>query len=144
MRVLVQRCKNAEVIVDGEVTGRCKDGLLVLVGFTDGDSEEVIDYLVRKVIHLRIFPDENGVMNKSVLDVGGSILSVSQFTLYGDARNGNRPSYIKALRGDEAKVLYEQFNVKLKELVPVETGVFGADMDVTFTNVGPTTIWLER
>lgn len=144
MRVLVQRCKNAEVIVDGEVTGRCKDGLLVLVGFTDGDSEEVIDYLVRKVIHLRIFPDENGVMNKSVLDVGGSILSVSQFTLYGDARNGNRPSYIKALRGDEAKVLYEQFNAKLKELVPVETGVFGADMDVTFTNVGPTTIWLER
>ncbi len=144
MRVLVQRCKNAEVIVDGGVTGRCKDGLLVLVGFTDGDSEEVIDYLVRKVIHLRIFPDENGVMNKSVLDVGGSILSVSQFTLYGDARNGNRPSYIKALRGDEAKVLYEQFNVKLKELVPVETGVFGADMDVTFTNVGPTTIWLER
>ena len=144
MRVLVQRCKNAEVIVDGGVTGRCKDGLLVLVGFTDGDSEEVIDYLVRKVIHLRIFPDENGVMNKSVLDVGGSILSVSQFTLYGDARNGNRPSYMKALRGDEAKVLYEQFNVKLKELVPVETGVFGADMDVTFTNVGPTTIWLER
>ena len=144
MRVLVQRCKNAEVIVDGGVTGRCKDGLLVLVGFTDGDSEEVIDYLVRKVIHLRIFPDENGVMNKSVLDVGGSILSVSQFTLYGDARNGNRPSYIKALRGDEAKVLYEQFNAKLKELVPVETGVFGADMDVTFTNVGPTTIWLER
>ena len=144
MRVLVQRCKNAEVIVDGEVTGRCKDGLLVLVGFTDGDSEEVIDYLVRKVIHLRIFPDENGVMNKSVLDVGGSILSVSQFTLYGDARNGNRPSYMKALRGDEAKVLYDVFNAKLKELVPVETGVFGADMDVTFTNVGPTTIWLER
>lgn len=144
MRVLVQRCKNAEVIVDGGVTGRCKDGLLVLVGFTDGDSEEVIDYLVRKVIHLRIFPDENGVMNKSVLDVGGSILSVSQFTLYGDARNGNRPSYMKALRGDEAKVLYDVFNAKLKELVPVETGVFGADMDVTFTNVGPTTIWLER
>lgn len=144
MRVLVQRCRDAEVIVDGEVTGRCKDGLLVLVGFTDGDNEEVIDYLVRKVIHLRIFPDENGVMNKSVLDVGGSILSVSQFTLYGDARNGNRPSYIKALRGDEAKVLYEQFNAKLKEMVPVETGVFGADMDVTFTNVGPTTIWLER
>ena len=144
MRVLVQRCREAEVIVDGEVTGRCKDGLLVLVGFTDGDNEEVIDYLVRKVIHLRIFPDENGVMNKSALDVGGSILSVSQFTLYGDARNGNRPSYIKALRGDEAKVLYEQFNAKLKEMVPVETGVFGADMDVTFTNVGPTTIWLER
>lgn len=144
MRVLVQRCREAEVIVDGEVTGRCKNGLLVLVGFTDGDNEEVIDYLVRKVIHLRIFPDENGVMNKSVLDVGGSILSVSQFTLYGDARNGNRPSYIKALRGDEAKVLYEQFNAKLKEMVPVETGVFGADMDVTFTNVGPTTIWLER
>ena len=144
MRVLVQRCKNAEGIVDGRDTGRCKDGLLVLVGFTDGDSEEVIDYLVRKVIHLRIFPDENGVMNKSVLDVGGSILSVSQFTLYGDARNGNRPSYMKALRGDEAKVLYDVFNAKLKELVPVETGVFGADMDVTFTNVGPTTIWLER
>lgn len=144
MRVLVQRCKNAEVIVDGGVTGRCKDGLLVLVGFTDGDSEEVIDYLVRKVIHLRIFPDENGVMNKSVLDVGGSILSVSQFTLYGDVRNGNRPSYIEALGGDEAKVLYDRFNVKLRESVPVETGVFGANMDVTLTNVGPTTIWLER
>lgn len=144
MRVLVQRCRDAKVVVDGKITGQCKNGLLVFVGFTKNDDEKTIDYLVRKILHLRIFPDEFGIMNKSVLDVGGSILSVSQFTLYGDARNGNRPSYIKALRGDEAKVLYEQFNVKLKELVPVETGVFGADMDVTFTNVGPTTIWLER
>ena len=144
MRVLVQRCRDAKVVVDGKITGQCKNGLLVFVGFTKNDDEKTIDYLVRKILHLRIFPDEFGIMNKSVLDVGGSILSVSQFTLYGDARNGNRPSYIKALRGDEAKVLYDVFNAKLKELVPVETGVFGADMDVTFTNVGPTTIWLER
>ncbi len=144
MRVLVQRCRDAKVVVDGKITGQCKNGLLVFVGFTKNDDEKTIDYLVRKILHLRIFPDEFGIMNKSVLDVGGSILSVSQFTLYGDVRNGNRPSYIEALGGDEAKVLYDRFNVKLRESVPVETGVFGANMDVTLTNVGPTTIWLER
>ena len=144
MRVLVQRCRDAKVVVVGKITGQCKNGLLVFVGFTKNDDEKTIDYLVRKILHLRIFPDEFGIMNKSVLDVGGSILSVSQFTLYGDVRNGNRPSYIEALGGDEAKVLYDRFNVKLRESVPVETGVFGANMDVTLTNVGPTTIWLER
>ena len=144
MRVLVQRCRDAKVVVDGKITGQCKNGLLVFVGFTKNYDEKTIDYLVRKILHLRIFPDEFGIMNKSVLDVGGSILSVSQFTLYGDVRNGNRPSYIEALGGDEAKVLYDRFNVKLRESVPVETGVFGANMDVTLTNVGPTTIWLER
>ena len=99
--------------------------------------------MVHKVLNLRIFPDDNGVMNRSVLDVEGKILSVSQFTLYADTKKGNRPSYIKALNGEEAKKLYDLWNVELAKEISVETGVFGADMNVTLTNVGPTTIWLE-
>ena len=99
--------------------------------------------MAHKVLNLRIFPDDAGVMNKSVLDVGGSILSVSQFTLYGDTKKGNRPSYIKALNGTEAKKLYELWNEELQKEITVETGIFGADMDVTLTNVGPTTILME-
>lgn len=144
MRVLVQRCENARVTVDDIVVGTCKNGLLVLVGFTENDSEKEIEYLARKVVNLRIFPDENGVMNKSLLDIKGSILSVSQFTLYANTLKGNRPSYINALGGDEANKLYDLWNEELKKYVPVETGKFGSDMNVTFTNVGPTTIWLEK
>lgn len=144
MRVLVQRAAPAKVVVDGNVTGSINNGLMILVGFTDGDNEKTIDYLVNKVINLRIFPDENNVMNKSVLDIGGAILSVSQFTLYADTHKGNRPSYVKALGGTEASKLYDLFNKKLGEHIHVETGIFGADMEVTLTNMGPTTIMLEK
>ena len=145
MKVVVQRAKNAEVKVDNKVVGQIDNGLLLLVGFTKGDSSNEIDYMVNKVINLRIFDDENGVMNKSLKDVEGKILSVSQFTLYADSKKGNRPSYINALGVPEAVVLYNEFNDKLKEQgTLVETGIFGADMKVSFTNDGPVTIILEK
>lgn len=144
MRVLVQKCRNASVSVSGKIVGRCDFGLMLLVGFTEDDDSSNISYLVNKVLKLRIFEDENGVMNRSVMDVGGSILSVSQFTLYGDTSKGNRPSYIKALNGERAKELYDSFNQELSKSISVQTGEFGADMEVSFTNLGPTTILLER
>lgn len=143
MRAVVQRAQNAQVVVDDRVVGNISFGLVILVGFTEGDGLEQIKKMVHKVLNLRIFPDDNGVMNRSVLDVEGKILSVSQFTLYADTKKGNRPSYIKALNGEEAKKLYDLWNVELAKEISVETGVFGADMNVTLTNVGPTTIWLE-
>lgn len=144
MRVLVQKCRNASVSVSGKIVGRCDFGLMLLVGFTEGDDVSNISYLVNKVLKLRIFEDENGVMNRSVMDVDGSILSVSQFTLYGDTSKGNRPSYIQALNGERAKELYDSFNQELSKSISVQTGEFGADMEVSFTNLGPTTILLER
>ena len=144
MRVLVQRCENAKVTVEDSVVGTCQKGLVVFVGFTKNDSIKEIEYLARKIVNLRIFPDENGVMNKSLLDVGGSILSISQFTLYASTLKGNRPSYVEALSGEEAIKLYELWNEEVKKYVPVETGQFGSDMKVTLTNIGPTTIWLEK
>ncbi len=144
MRVVVQRSREAKVEVDGKVTGSIDKGLMLLVGFTEGDSIEQIEYLAKKVVNLRIFDDENGVMNKSILDVGGSILSISQFTLYADTKKGNRPSYINALGGEKAIKLYELFNKELEKYVKVGTGVFGAEMLVSFTNDGPVTIMLER
>lgn len=144
MRVLVQKCRNASVSVSGKIVGRCDFGLMLLVGFTEGDDVSNISYLVNKVLKLRIFEDENGVMNRSVMDVDGSILSVSQFTLYGDTSKGNRPSYIKALNGERAKELYDSFNQELSKSISVQTGEFGADMEVSFINLGPTTILLER
>lgn len=144
MKVVVQRVSKASVSVDNQVVGSIKEGLMLLVGFTQDDTLSNIDYMVNKVLNLRIFPDEHGVMNKSVKDTGGSILSISQFTLYGDASKGNRPSYVKALKGEEAIKLYEIFNEKLKENVLVETGVFGADMQVELVNMGPTTIILDK
>ena len=143
MRAVVQRAQNAQVVVDDRGVGNILFGLVILVGFTEGDGLEQIKKMVHKVLNLRIFPDDNGVMNRSVLDVEGKILSVSQFTLYADTKKGNRPSYIKALNGEEAKKLYDLWNVELAKEISVETGVFGADMNVTLTNVGPTTIWLE-
>ena len=116
----------------------------LVVGFTDGDNIDNIKYLVNKVINLRVFDDENGVMNKSILEVGGSILSISQFTLYADTSKGNRPSYIKAMKGEESTKLYDLFNEELRKYVNVETGVFGADMKVSIKNDGPCTILLER
>ena len=145
MKVVVQRCTNAQVEVDNNIVGKIDKGLMLLVGFTDTDDSNIIDYMVDKVINLRIFDDDNGIMNKSLLDTNGSILSVSQFTLYGDSSKGRRPSYIKALSGDKAINLYNEFNNKLKEKnIHIETGIFGADMKVTLTNDGPITILLEK
>lgn len=143
MRILVQRSLKSSVSVDGNVVGSIDNGLVLLVGFTDTDTSNDIDYLIKKVVNLRIFDDENGIMNKSILDIGGSILSISQFTLYADTKKGNRPSYIKAMSGEQAKLLYDEFNKKIKELVHVEQGIFGADMKVSITNDGPITIILE-
>ncbi len=143
MRVLVQRSLNSSVSVDNKVIGKINKGLVLLVGFTNNDTISDIDYLVKKVVNLRIFDDENGVMNKSILDTKGSILSISQFTLYANTKKGNRPSYIEALSGDKAIELYEIFNSKLKEYTNVETGKFGADMKVNIMNDGPVTILLE-
>jgi D-tyrosyl-tRNA(Tyr) deacylase len=144
MKVVVQRASNAKCVVDGKITGEIEKGLMVLVGFTDGDNMDNIEYMCRKISNLRIFDDQDGVMNKSILDVGGSVLSISQFTLYGDAIKGNRPSYIKAMKNDEAKKMYELFNQELRKYVKVEEGIFGADMHISFTNDGPVTIIIER
>ena len=143
MKVVIQRVKNASVSIDNKLYSEITNGFMILVGFTDGDTSEYIDYIVRKVINLRIFDDEYGVMNKSILDARGSILSVSQFTLYADTRKGNRPSYIKALNGDNASKLYNEFNNKLGEFVDTKTGVFGADMQVSLINDGPITIIVD-
>ena len=144
MRILVQRSGPSSVKVDGKIVGKINSGLTLLVGFTVGDNVEKIDYLIKKVLNLRIFPDENGVMNKSILEVGGEILSISQFTLYADTKKGNRPSYINALSGPESSILYDTFNERLEKEIKVEKGIFGAHMEVSITNIGPTTILLER
>ena len=144
MKVVVQRVKQSSVVVDKNVVGKIDKGLLVLVGFTEGDTINEIKWMINKLVNLRIFDDENGVMNLSVKDVGGAILSVSQFTLYGDAKKGNRPTYIKALGGEEATVLYDKFNELLSEEIHVETGIFGADMEVSLINDGPITIIIEK
>lgn len=144
MRVLVQRSGKSSVTVDNKVIGKIDNGLVLFVGFTEGDDMEKIQYLVKKIVNLRIFDDENGVMNKSILDYGGDILSISQFTLYADTKKGNRPSYIQALRGEESSKLYDLFNEELRKYLKVETGKFGADMTVSITNLGPITITLER
>ena len=145
MRVVIQKCLESSVSVDGNVISSIGRGLMVLVGFTDGDTVKEIDYLVNKVVNLRVFEDDNGVMNKSLLDVGGSILSISQFTLYADSRKGRRPSYVNALSGNKATILYDEFNNKLRNKgINVETGTFGADMKVSLINDGPVTIILEK
>lgn len=144
MRVLVQRSGYSTVSVSEKIVGKIDSGLVLFVGFTDGDDIEKIKYLVKKILNLRIFPDENGVMNKSILEYGGDILSISQFTLYADTNKGNRPSYIKALKGEYSSKLYDSFNEELKKYIKVETGIFGADMNVNINNIGPTTIMLER
>lgn len=145
MKVVVQRSKNASVEVEGKIVGKIEYGLVVLVGFTEGDTIKEIEYVADKIVNLRIFNDDVGVMNKSLLDVGGSILSVSQFTLYADTRKGRRPSYVNALGGEKAIDLYKKFNEVLMEKgVEVEEGIFGADMKVQLLNDGPVTIILEK
>lgn len=144
MRVLVQRSGEASVLVDQKVVGSIDQGLVLFVGFTDSDTMEEISYLAKKIVNLRIFPDQDGVMNLSLLNYGGKVLSVSQFTLYADCHKGNRPSYMKAMNNHQAEHFYQMFNEELSKYVEVETGEFGADMMVSITNLGPTTIWLER
>ena len=144
MKIVVQRSLKSSVKVDNKVVGSINKGLVLLVGFTYKDNLDIIDYMVDKVLNLRIFDDDNGIMNKSLLDVGGDILSISQFTLYADSRKGRRPSYVNALNGEEAIKLYDIFNEKLRSHVKVETGIFGAEMEVSITNDGPITIILER
>lgn len=144
MRAVVQRVSRAQVTVADELTGAVNKGLLVLVGVTEGDTEKDAQYLADKVTGLRIFEDENGKMNLSVKDVGGKILSVSQFTLYGDCRKGKRPSFDKAARPEAANLLYEKFNELCRQQgVQVETGVFRSHMQVELVNDGPVTILLD-
>ena len=144
MRVVLQRSQAAQVVVDDKVTGQIDFGFVLLVGITHEDATEDIDYLVKKIPHLRIFEDEAGKMNHSLLDVGGSILSISQFTLYGDTRKGRRPNFMTAAKPDQAEALYNQFNQRLVEAgVHVETGVFGEMMDVSLVNDGPVTLILD-
>ena len=143
MRVVVQRSKKSNVYVDGKLVNEIDSGMVLLVSFTQGDTEDNISKMVKKIANLRIFDDENGVMNKSILDVDGEILSISQFTLYADTTKGNRPSYFKALNGEEAIKLYEKFNEEMNKLVPTKPGIFGAEMILSITNDGPITILLE-
>ena len=144
MRVLIQRCKNGFCDVDGKRVGSIDKGLVLLVGFTDGDSKETIDWMVNKICNLRIFPDKDGIMNLSILDVEEKVLSISQFTLYADTKKGNRPSYVNAMKASDAKSMYELFNQKLRENnIEVQTGIFQAEMDCTIRNDGPVTIIID-
>jgi len=144
MKVVVQRAKNARVVVQNEVVGAIKNGLMLLVGITHTDTLEDIKYVADKIVNLRIFEDDEGKMNQSLLDVKGDILSVSQFTLYGDCRKGRRPNFMDAAKPEFAEKMYDLFNAEIREKgVHVETGSFGAMMDVQFTNVGPVTLIIE-
>ena len=145
MRIVLQRVSRARVTVEGRVTGEIGRGLLLLAGFTDGDSEDALAWMADKIVGLRIFPDDEGKMNRSVQEAGGSLLVVSQFTLYGDTRKGRRPSFIDAARPEIAIPLYERFVDLLRATgLPVGTGEFGAMMDVELVNDGPVTLILER
>lgn len=143
MKLVVMRSKKSSVTVENETVGKIEQGLMILVGISVDDTLEDVQKLAGKVLNLRIFDDETGVMNKSILDVGGSALSISQFTLLAETKKGNRPSYIKAMKGEQAIVLYNEFNRILSERVPVETGKFGADMQVSILNDGPITIIMD-
>ena len=141
MRVVVQRVKHASVTINGTVNGKINNGFLVLLGIQSTDSEQDVDYLVKKVTNLRIFSDENDKMNLSLKDVNGELLIVSQFTLYANCKEGNRPSFVEAAKPDIAIPLYEYFVSECKKIIPVvETGIFGADMKVDLLNDGPVTI----
>jgi D-tyrosyl-tRNA(Tyr) deacylase len=145
MRIVLQRVSRARVTVDGRVTGEIGRGLLLLAGFTDGDTEDALAWMADKVVGLRIFPDDEGKMNRSVEEIDGALLVVSQFTLYGDTRKGRRPSFVEAARPEVAIPLYERFLQMLRATGrPVRTGEFGAMMDVELVNDGPVTLILER
>lgn len=145
MRVLIQRVKKASVSIDGQTKSMIDKGLLVFVGICDEDCDEDIQWLTKKIINIRLFDDENGVMNKSVTDIDGELLAVSQFTLMASTKKGNRPSYIKAARPEISVPLYEKFCKELEANInkPIKTGVFGADMKVELINDGPVTIYID-
>lgn len=143
MKLVVQRVAHASVEVDGEITGKIDEGLMALVGFGENDTEKEADYLARKLAKLRVFPDDDGKMNRSVLDIGGKLLLVPQFTLYGKVKK-YRPSFHRVLAPDKATELFDYFTDKCREYVEVETGVFGAFMKVDLLNNGPVTILLEK
>ena len=143
MKIVMQRVSQASVTIDGKIAGAIQQGLLLLVGICPEDGQEDIDYAVRKISQMRIFSDDADKMNLSVQDVGGQILSISQFTLYADTKKGNRPAFTGAAKPDLATSLYDQFNQKLAQIVPVQTGEFGADMKVSLVNDGPVTIVLD-
>ncbi len=143
MKVLVQRVTEAKVEVDKKIIGSINTGYLLLVSFTQNDTKKIVDKMIKKVLNLRIMDDENSVMNLAIDSSKDKILSISQFTLYADTSKGNRPSYLKALKGEESSLLYEYFNKEMKKYIEVETGKFGADMKVSLTNDGPCTIMLE-
>ena len=144
MKLVVQRVTSASVTVDGEPVGEIGSGLLVLVGVSHADTSADAAHLAKKTANLRVFDDADGVMNRSVLDIGGAVLAVSQFTLYGDCKKGNRPSYIAAARPEKGLALYEEFVKQLRDLGPqVETGTFQAEMEVHLVNDGPVTLILE-
>ncbi len=143
MKVVVQRSKKSSVSVSEKIVNEIDNGMVLLVSFTQGDTIDNILKMTKKIANLRIFDDEKGVMNKSILDVGGEILSISQFTLYGDTTKGNRPSYVKALNGEEAIKLYETFNEEMNKYVVTKPGIFGAEMMVNISNDGPVTLIME-
>ena len=143
MKIVIQRVSQASVTIDGKIAGAIQQGLLLLVGICPEDGQEDIDYAVRKISQMRIFSDDADKMNLSVQDVGGQILSISQFTLYADTKKGNRPAFTGAAKPDLATSLYNQFNQQLAQIVPVQTGEFGADMKVSLVNDGPVTIVLD-
>lgn len=143
MRIVIQRVSQGSVRIDGKIAGEIQQGLLLLVGICPEDGQEDIEYAVRKISQMRIFSDQEDKMNLSVQDVGGQILSISQFTLYADTKKGNRPAFTGAAKPELATALYDQFNQKLAQIVPVQTGEFGADMKVSLVNDGPVTIVLD-
>ncbi|NQP34952.1 D-tyrosyl-tRNA(Tyr) deacylase [Streptococcus suis] len=143
MKIVLQRVSQASVTIEEMVHGQIKQGLLLLVGIGPEDGQEDLDYAVRKIVNMRIFSDEVGKMNKSVQDVEGKILSISQFTLFADTKKGNRPAFTGAAAPAMASQLYDEFNQALSEFVPVEVGVFGADMQISLVNDGPVTIILD-
>jgi D-tyrosyl-tRNA(Tyr) deacylase len=143
VKVVVQRSKKSSVSVSEKIVNEIDNGMVLLVSFTQGDTIDNILKMTKKIANLRIFDDEEGVMNKSILDVGGEILSISQFTLYGDTAKGNRPSYMKALNGEEAIKLYKTFNEEMNKYVVTKPGIFGAEMMVNISNDGPITLIME-
>ena len=145
MRIVIQRVSHASVTIDGVCKSAIKEGFMILVGIEEADTQEDADWLCKKVVNLRVFDDENGVMNKSILEVDGEILCVSQFTLFAMTKKGNRPSYFKAAKGEISEPLYNQFCEKLKSLInkEIQKGIFGADMKVSLINDGPVTIWID-
>lgn len=143
MKIILQRVAHASVTINNRIHGQIHQGLLLLVGIGPEDNQEDIDYAVRKIVNMRIFSDEAGKMNRSIQDISGSILSISQFTLFAETKKGNRPAFTGAAAPDMASLFYERFNQALSVFVPVEVGIFGVDMQVSLVNDGPVTIVLD-